>query len=161
MGHPVGMTSDASSSLSAEQAAQALAEVQKGRDAAARRLPTPWWYHPLLGLVLAMIVSSFALPATERTVVLGLAIAAELALLWLYRRLTGVWLNTLSIDGMRGPAAVMCGMAVALLLLALALELWWEVRGGAVAVGVVVGVGYVVFWRWVERRLAEVWRQAP
>ncbi len=155
------MTSDASSSLSAEQAAHALAEVQKGRDAAARRLPTPWWYHPLLGLVLAVLVAGFALPMPARLVVMGLAVAAELAMFWLYRRLTGVWVDGTQIDGLQGPTAVATAVAIALLLLAVALEDWWAVRGGAVAVGVVLGTAYVVYWRWVERHLAQLWRQAP
>jgi hypothetical protein len=157
-GHAVGMTSDASPSMSREQAAEALAEVKQGRDAAARRLPTPWWYHSLFGLVMAVMVASFGLSQPWQQIVLGVAIAAEIALFWLYRRLTGVWIDATKVAGMRRPAAAACGVVVVLLVLAVALQ---DVPGVAVALGVVVGVAYVVYWRWVERHLVRLWRESP
>lgn len=36
-----------------------------------------------------------------------------------------------------------------------------EVRGAAAITGCVLGVAYVVYWRWVERRLVALWAAAP
>ena len=155
------MSYDASAPVSPEHAAAALAEVQRGRDAAARRLPTPWWYHPLVGLSLAGMVSSFALPQPEQQVVLGVAIGAEFALFWLFRRLTGIWLKPFEIPGMKRPAVLVTVAGVVLLLLALVLEHYSTLRYGAVVVGVVLGVAYVVYWRWAEREVVRLWRRPP
>ena len=155
------MVDDIAPLTSPEQAAAALADVQRGRDAAARRLPTPWWYHWLVGLALAVMVGSFALPQPDRQVVLGLSIGAQIALFRLFRRLTGVWFNAFEIPGMKRPAALATVVGVAFLLLALALEHYSALRGGAVVVGAVLGVAYVVYWRWVEREVVRLWRHGP
>ena len=34
-------------------------------------------------------------------------------------------------------------------------------RGAAAVVGVVLGVAYIVYWRWVERRLRTLWAASP
>lgn len=78
----------------------------------------------------------------------------------LYRRLTGLWVNTWHVEGMRRVTAA--ATAVCLLLLALGVGLERaEVRGAAAVTGVVLGVAYVVYWRWVERRLVMLWTAAP
>ena len=61
----------------------------------------------------------------------GLALVAQALLYLLYRRLTGLWLNTFHIAGL---------------------------KRATVLAGVVMAVAYVLFWRWVERRLVELWR---
>lgn len=98
------MESDAP--LSSADAAAALRQVQAGRAAAARRLPTPWWFHPLLGLALATMLGAFSLPPPAATMVLGASLLAQLLLYGLYRRLTGVWVNLMNIPGMRRPTLV-------------------------------------------------------
>ena len=137
--------------------AQALADVAAGREAAARRVATPWWYHPLLGLALAVMVGGLSRGASG--LVSGLGLLALGLLLVLYRRLTGLWLNLWHVPGMRGAVALATGVTYAVLLAGSLLEHAAEVSWALVVTGAVLGIAYVVFWRWVERRVAQLWRQ--
>lgn len=72
-----------------------------GPRSAADRLATPWWYHPWLGVVLALLITSFAAASTPLLLTAVALCAASLYLLpRAYRRSTGVWL-----DGEVPPAA--------------------------------------------------------
>lgn len=135
----------------------ALAQVQSGRDAAARRVITPWWFHPLLGAALAGMFAAFSLRGPVVVMVLVLSLAAQGALYALYRRLTGLWVNTWHVDGMRAPAAAATVVALLVASVGVALDQGLDVRGAAAVAGVVLGVAYVVFWRWVDRRLVSLW----
>lgn len=71
-----------------------LAAVAAARRAAADRLGTPWWYHPVLGALFAGYAVAIALG--NAWVLLGglVAFFAGLALLVsAYRRKTGIWLS--------------------------------------------------------------------
>lgn len=148
------------SSLSAADAAAALDQVQAGRAAAARRIPTPWWFHPLLGLALAVMLGAFSLPQPASTVVVGASLLAQLLLYWLYRRLTGVWLNLLKVPSMRRPTLLAGVVAYGLFGAGALLELMGGVTGGFAMAGAVLGVAYVAYWRWAERELARTWLAA-
>ena len=93
------------------------------------------------------------------TVVLVLALAAQVGLFVRYRQLTGLWVNTWHVKGLRQPTAT----AVAELLgaLSVGLDRGADVLGASAVGGVVLGVAYVVYWRWVERRLVMLWTAAP
>lgn len=139
----------------------ALLEVEVGRSAAARRVTTPWWFHPLQGATLAAMLGAFSLRGLAVTVVLVLALAAQVGLFVLYRRLTGLWVNTWHVKGMRQPTAIAIAVAELLGALSVGLDRGADVLGASAVGGVVLGVAYVVYWRWVERRLVMLWTAAP
>lgn len=73
-----------------------LAVIAQARAAVADRLITPWWYHPILGLLLAGYVLGVSLGTIEVKLTVSLSfMAACLALAAIYRRLTGVWVSGL------------------------------------------------------------------
>ena len=139
----------------------ALAQVDAGRSAAARRVRTPWWFHPLLGAALAASVAALSLRGPAVVVVLILSVAAQGALYALYQRLTGLWVNTWHVDGMRRVTALATTVSLLLLALGVGLDRGAGFRGAAAITGVVLGVAYVLYWRWVERRLVALWSAAP
>lgn len=145
----------------ADDAAAALQDVHDGRQAAARRITTPWWYHPLVGLALAAVVGSGSLPSPIRILALVAASAALLALFALYRRLTGLWINTLDVPGMERVTRLAMGVVFVVYATALAVEELLDVPGAMVGAGVLLGTAYTFYWRWVERRLIELWQAAP
>ena len=149
------------SPLSPADAASALQRVRDGRRAAARRVTTPWWYHPLVGLTMASLVGSGSLRPPARGALLGASVVAMTALFWLYRRLTGLWVNAGKVPGTRLAALVVMVTSLAAFALATWLEDARDVRGALAVCGVLLGIGYTVFWRWVERQLVRLWQAAP
>lgn len=139
----------------------ALVQVEAGRSAAARRVSTPWWFHPLLGAALAAMLAALSLRGPAVAVVLVLALAAQVALYALYRRLTGLWVNTWHVEGMRRVTTAATAVSLLLCVLGVGLDRGAGVRGAAAITGVVLGLGYVIYWRWVERRLVALWAAAP
>jgi hypothetical protein len=81
--------------------AAALDLVAAARSGLADRLVTPWWYHPVLGLLVGGLIAAQALPSTLlRSLALVLYGLGLVLLVNAYRRLTGLWVN-----GLRpGPA---------------------------------------------------------
>lgn len=150
---------ETNAALTDAEARAALAQVESGRSAAGRRVVTPWWFHPLLGAAFAAMLASLSLRGPVAVVVLVLSLAAQVALYVVYRRVTGLWVNLWNVDGMRRPTAVATVVAVLGAYLGSWFEHGLEVRGSAAVAGVALGVAYVVFWRWVDRRLAQLWSQ--
>jgi len=72
-----------------------LAAIAEARADLANRLITPWWYHPVLGLLFGAYV---VVEGLGNTIVRALAIVLFVFCCWLlmsaYRRLTGVWVNS-------------------------------------------------------------------
>ncbi|GCD18467.1 hypothetical protein GXP71_00865 [Cellulomonas sp. H30R-01] len=73
------------------EARSALADLAADRASLAARVVTPWWYHPTLGAVVALIVCTQALPSPASLVLLPVALFGLPALVVLYRRRYGVW----------------------------------------------------------------------
>lgn len=73
------------------EAREALSRLQSDDRKLAERLVTPRWYHPALGLIVAVITVSQALPSPASTAVLAVSIVAILVLIITYTRLYGVW----------------------------------------------------------------------
>lgn len=77
-----------------DEAAEALAMAAGARRSAADRLVTPWWYHPALGILLGGYLVAFS---SWNALVIGIAVplffAGLGALVYAYRRLTGVWIS--------------------------------------------------------------------
>ncbi|MFC8303574.1 hypothetical protein ACFUCV_07780 [Specibacter sp. NPDC057265] len=79
------------------QARQALDAVAEARSAAADRLISPWWYHPVLGLLVAVFMLAFTTGGVAVQIAVGLAYFAGLGLLVsLYKARTGMWINGLT-----------------------------------------------------------------
>jgi hypothetical protein len=73
-----------------EDASASLDLVDQTRADLADRLVTPWWYHPILGLIEAAFVVSFALTTPGRLVLVVGAIAALGGLVRAYSARTGL-----------------------------------------------------------------------
>lgn len=84
-------------SASPEQydATHALADAAAARESIARRLTTPWWYHPILGLNLAalVLVTAFVPLGVALAIAIVASVAVSLALVKLYQRVTGLWIG--------------------------------------------------------------------
>ena len=139
-------------------ARSSLAAVDQARAAAADRLITPGWYHPVLGLLTAGFLVAMVLGDIGVQIVALLVFSAgTTALVAAYKRVTGVW-----IDGFRaGPAtrwSVTMGVILALVALgAFALhretgDLWPVWMAGALAVVLVMVFG-TLFDRSVRKGL--------
>lgn len=136
----------------------ALRDVRAARETAAARLVTPGWYHPCLGVIMAVLVAVAALgrDATTVAVLVMAAVASAVALVGTYRKRYGVWVGPAQAGPRSRPAWVAYSIAVAALLLAAAavrgfdLSPWlgWSC---AVLMFVVVGVGGPV----IDRRLRD------
>ncbi|GAA5043863.1 hypothetical protein HNP84_004506 [Thermocatellispora tengchongensis] len=130
--------------------AEGLALIAEARAAVADRLITPWWYHPLYGLLIAGCVLAFGLGSTVLKIGgVVLLVVGSAALTRLYRRLTGLWVSGLH----AGPAgrwigawgAVTLSAAVAALGVGALTGLRWPVWCLAVvgfAASVVLGRGF-------------------
>ncbi len=78
----------------ARYAAEALTTIADSRAAAADRLVTPWWYHPVLGLLVAGYVVALSFGGTiVRIVAVVLFMAGTWFLVRTYARVAGVWIS--------------------------------------------------------------------
>ena len=79
-------------SASADYSAEtALHDVADARERSAARVVTPWWYHPALGVALALVLVGVAIAPPEFIMVWTLtSIAITVSLILLYRRITGI-----------------------------------------------------------------------
>lgn len=86
---------------SVQEAREALAAVAGARANAADRLVTPWWYHPVLGLLVAGFVLIYAF-GNLPVVIIGIVLyfAGLGILVGAYKNKTGMW-----ISGFRAGAA--------------------------------------------------------
>lgn len=75
-------------------ASQSLQDIADAQDAAASRLTTPAWYHPVLGLLVAGYIIGFTFGSRwVHIVVLIVFFAGLAALVQAYRRSTGMWIS--------------------------------------------------------------------
>lgn len=76
------------------EAQEALLAIANARSSAAERVLTPWWYHPVLGLLVAGFVLIYAL-GSPAVMAAGIAVyfAGIAVLVGLYRRKAGVWVS--------------------------------------------------------------------
>jgi hypothetical protein len=80
--------------MESEELGTHIVAVRAGRSAAADRLVTPWWYHPILGLLMAGLLVAYGIGSmwvVGATLVIFLAGLA--ALVSAYRNQTGVWVS--------------------------------------------------------------------
>ena len=82
------------SDLSPQDAQAALAVVHSARTSLADRMVTPWWYHPVLGLLLGGLIAVQAVPwVLLQAAYLLFYLLGILLLAKSYRRCTGVWVS--------------------------------------------------------------------
>lgn len=94
------MESDAERSGGPDAAAarEALDGLREDGVVLSERVVTPWWYHPALGIAVAVIVTAQVLPPASRFPLLASGVLAMPALAAIYRRRYGV-----QISGPTGP----------------------------------------------------------
>ena len=116
-----------------------LTIITDARAAVADRLVTPWWYHPILGLLLSAYVVALSFgSALVIAVSIVLFIGACGLLVSTYRRMTGLWVSGFDATGRAGRWARALGIVVGV------------VTGGA------WGIAYLTDLRWPVWSLAAV-----
>lgn len=83
---------------SRQKALDTLAELDIDQALLAERVVTPWWYHPILGGIVALLVGAQALPEVLSVSVLALGVVMIPVLVTVYTRSYGV-----SVTGPVGP----------------------------------------------------------
>jgi hypothetical protein len=77
-----------------EDAEAALDLVSASRSDVADRLITPWWYHPVLGVLAAGPIATLAARSMIAFyVALALCMVGCALLMMIYRRMTGLWIS--------------------------------------------------------------------
>lgn len=138
----------------------ALADVAASRASVADRLVTPWWYHPILGALLAAIVLASALDAATwiaLTVTLSCAVGMGL-LAGVYQRVTGLWVD-LRNTGPRSRRWWLAYAAAVLITIGLAIapsftDIAYPVRV-AVLIAAVVLAATIILGRRIDSALRE------
>lgn len=81
---------------SLSEARNALDAIAGARGDAADRLVTPWWYHPVLGLLAAAFVVAITAGGTVVTISVAIVYFVGLGILMgAYKAKTGLWINGL------------------------------------------------------------------
>ncbi|WP_051571047.1 hypothetical protein [Cryptosporangium arvum] len=129
-------------------AAEQLAAINDTRAAAADRLVTPWWYHPVLGLLLAGYVLGLSLGDTAvRSGTLAVLIVGSVLLVRVYRRITGVWVSGFNAGRAGRWAKGMGGLAALGLATAWGIAYFTDLRWPVWLIAALVLVGTIVLGR--------------
>jgi hypothetical protein len=131
--------------ISRDDAARMLAEVQAANAELAKRAVAPVWYHPALGLLMGGMVLALNASTSWALVYYGVLLVGCALLVLAYRRKTGLWING-DRKGRTRWVAVGLGMAFAVIGLA---SVWlhrergqdWAPWAGAAAVFVLTTIG--------------------
>lgn len=130
---------------SSRQAQDVLAGLDADQALLAQRIVTPWWYHPVLGGILAVIVISYALlPLGYPFLAVAAGLVAMVLLLRSYSRHYGV-----EVTGWLGPRTRRLQVAVGILvgacilsssvIMLVGVSAWWALLpAAAVFSGVIV-----------------------
>jgi hypothetical protein len=132
-----------------QEALDTLAGLDVDRALLAERVVTPWWYHPILGGIVMLLVGAQALPGVLSVAVLALGVVMIPALVTVYTRSYGV-----SVTGPVGPrtrrlmavlvAVLIVGMVSNLIIKFTGVEPAWGLVGAVIcgAVTAVLGRHY-------------------
>ena len=144
------------SRLNPEEAQAALAAVEQSRSDIADRLYTPWWYHPVLGVLVGALadVALSGVHIASLIGVLALYAAGLVALVTVYRRKAKVWVN--GYDG--GPKSRlslmrMTAAVLVIVILGAAFSIGMEIRWTAIVTGVVAAAVITVWGRHFDQVL--------
>jgi hypothetical protein len=129
-----------------------LGTLQAQRAALADRVVQPWWYDALLGLLIAGFLASYSLRNTWVTLgALVLFVVGLRAMIALYTRLTGLWVNGFRKGPTRRAIHVWLVLYAVVLGAAAIAEYLLDVRGAMAVGGAVIGVGLALISRWWTR----------
>ena len=137
---------------SLDEARAALSAIDAGRTAAAERLVSPLWYHPILGI----LVAGFLAALTSRSIIITLIaspifFAGVFALVSVYKKITGLWISGYN-AGRASWWAV--AMSVSLLILyGLAYAQVWSAWAAAITAFIAVNVFGLLFDRTLRASL--------
>jgi hypothetical protein len=144
---------DSDAPIAANEAADAIAAIERSREWLAHRVIGPAWYHPALGLLAGAAIAeaearSWALVAWS---VVGYTIGCGVVT-WVNQRRVGVAMKYFDACT-RAVFALQVLTVTTLIALACWLELDHGVRGAFVAAGVLALLVTVMFGRWTDRVL--------
>ena len=135
-----------------DEARTALAAINAGRTAAADRLVSPLWYHPVLGILAAGYLAAVA----SRSIIVMLVaapifFAGVFALVTVYKKITGLWISGFGAGRASWWAAALSATLVVLFGLAYAQV--WSVWIAATAAFIAVNVFGLLFDRTLRTSL--------
>lgn len=147
-----GMTTDPAA------AAAQLAALRANRVALADRAMQPWWYDALLGLMIFAFFASYSIGSPWVPMVALVLYAVGMRwLMSVYRRQTGMWLESDRPGATRRALRLWVVGAAVVVVPALVLESALDVRGAMVVAGAVLGIlGALVSWWWTRLYVAEL-----
>lgn len=127
-----------------------LRDLDADRASLAGRMAAPWWLYPAFGVIIALYVASPAIESeATRRVVVQLAMASSVVLLFVYHRISGVRVSRVGVRGAVRLGVLVCAI-LALLSTSFGLASfdaqWWIAIPAAVSFGLVVILG-----RWFDR----------
>jgi len=130
------------------EARAALAAIDAGRTAAAERLVSPLWYHPILGILMAGYLAAVASRSIIVTLLaLPIFLTGVFALVSVYKKITGLWISGFNTGRASWWAAAMS--AILVILFGLAYAQVWNVWVAATTAFIAVNV----FGRLFDRTL--------
>lgn len=131
----------------ASQARGTLESLNADGAKLAEQVATPWWYHPILGLIVALFIMAQTLSAAASLSVIALGVVALPLLTGIYNRRFGI--STSQPAGPRSRRLLFCAVvpSVALPMLAAVavkftdIPAWWVLLPAALAFVLVVVLG--------------------
>ncbi|ALE06783.1 hypothetical protein AL755_17165 [Arthrobacter sp. ERGS1:01] len=147
---------------SMRDAREALAAVGSARSAAADRLVTPWWYHPVLGLLVAGFVLVYAL-GNLVVIVAGIVVyfVGLGMLMAAYKNKTGIWVSGFRAGAATPLALVLVGLYLACMIIAILLARLASLDWVAWVAAPVLFIATVVVGRRFDAALRAQLREQP
>lgn len=118
--------------------ARALALVAASRGDIAGRLVTPWWYHPVLGVLLGGLFAAQALPTPGVLLALPVYGVGVGLLVTAYRRRTGLWISGLHPAAPRRYVVLLVAVLLGLFVAGTALQRGVGITAAPVVAGILV-----------------------
>jgi hypothetical protein len=151
------------SQLSPQEAQAALAAVRQSRSDIADRLITPWWYHPVLGVLVGGLITVATIGVSFQVLLGVLAVYAVgvYLLMSAYRRKTRVWMNGFG----GGPKArrsitLMAVVTIAITIAGSVFSTGLEIRWTALITGLAVAVTVTIWGRHYDNVLRAELRES-
>jgi predicted Na+-dependent transporter len=125
-----------------------LSIITEARAAVADRLITPWWYHPILGLLLAGYLVGLSLGSNAVRVITAVLFAIGCGLLVrAYRHLTGVWVSGVDAGRPIRWARALAAVVLACFTASWGIAYWTELTWPVWCLAAVVFVSTVILGR--------------
>jgi hypothetical protein len=151
------------SQLSPEEAQAALAAVDQSRSDIADRLITPWWYHPVLGVLVGGLITVATIGVSFQVLlgVLGAYAVGVYLLMSAYRRKARVWMNGFG-GGPRARRSItlMAAVTIAITIAGSVFSTGLEIRWTALLTGLAVAVTVTIWGRHYDNVLRAELRES-